>query len=316
MTKIIPGKLCISAEDLLINYGKINALKIDKLNISGRIIAIIGHNGSGKSTLIKSILGLLEPRKGEINIYWEDKDLKQKLIAEKHMAFAPENGAVFEDLNIESYVKLWCRIKQGDGNYYKKQGSAILEQLCIPELFNKLGRELSKGQRRRVQSAVGFLSDPKLFLFDEPFDGLDISQSNEMANVMQSHASQMSMIISSHRMEVVERIADLIVVLKEGQIHIAGQVDDVCAQLVGECFMISHTPEQQAEIANLVPHLQKEFYNCLINKIGRQIMIAGKGISIDTIQSFFYEHSLPPLRMDKVRPSLVDAMRYHLNRSH
>lgn len=316
MNKIIPGTLNLSADNLLIKYGKVDALKIDKLNIRGRIIAVIGHNGSGKSTLIKSILGLLQPKRGEINIHWEDKDSRQKLVAEDHMAFAPENGAVFEDLDIESYLKLWCRIKQRDGNYYKKQGSAIVEQLCIPELFNKLGRELSKGQRRRVQSAVGFLSNPKLFLFDEPFDGLDILQSNEMANIMQSHASQMSMIISSHRMEVVERIADLIVVLKEGQIHIAGQVDDVCAQLVGECFMISHSPEQQAAISSLVPHLQKEFYNCLINKIGRQLMIAGKGISIDTIQSFFYEHSLPPLRMDKVRPSLVDAMRYHLDRSH
>jgi ABC-type multidrug transport system ATPase subunit len=312
----VPGKLEIISKDLEIAYGKVPALVIEKLNASGRIIAIIGHNGSGKSTFIKSTLGLLLPKAGEIDIFWNDNGVKEKLVPEKHMAFAPENGAVFEDLDVESYVKLWCRIKQGRGDYYKKEGSVIIERLLIPDLFSKLGRELSKGQRRRVQAAVGFLTNPKLFLFDEPFDGLDIQQSNEMAQIMQDEASRMGLLVSSHRMEVVERIADVVIVLKNGLIHAAGAVDDVCAGLVGECFMISHSPEQQAEIAALIPQIQKEFYHCLVNLLGRQLMVAGKDISVDTLQSFFYEHQLPPLRMDKVRPSLVDAMRYHLNRLH
>lgn len=310
------GTLEIESKNLEIAYGKVPALMIEQLNAQGRIIAIIGHNGSGKSTFIKSTLGLLLPRAGEINLYWNSDGMREPLVPEKHMAFAPENGAVFEDLDVESYVKLWCRIKQGRGDYYRKQGSSIIENLKIPELFPKLGRELSKGQRRRVQAAVGFLTNPRLFLFDEPFDGLDILQSNEMAQIMQNEAAHMGLLVSSHRMEVVERIADVVIVLKNGRVHAAGPVDDVCAGLVGECFMISHSPEQQAEIAALVPQLQKEFYHCLVNLLGRQLMVAGKDISVDTLQSFFFEHHLPPLRMDKVRPSLVDAMRYHLNRLH
>jgi ABC-type multidrug transport system ATPase subunit len=312
----IKGNLNLDVSDLVVSYGKTVALEIESLRAQGRIIAIIGHNGSGKSTFIKAALGLLVPRQGAIEINWCEDDKLETLIPHQHMAFAPENGAVFEDLNVESYVKLWCRIKQNNGSYYRREGSQIIEKLGLSELFPKLGRELSKGQRRRVQAAVGFLTNPKLFFFDEPFDGLDILQSNEMAKVMRQEAKRMGLIVSSHRMEVVERIADLVVVLKNGNIHTAGPLDDVCAQLVGECFMISHSPEQQKKIAEIVPLLQQEFYHCLINQIGRQLMIAGKDISLETIQGFFYEHSLPPLRMDKVRPSLVDAMRYHLNRLH
>ena len=230
------------------------------------------------------------------------------------MAFSPENGAVFEDLDVESYLKLWCRIKIGNPNYYKHH--KIVEALSITPLLKKLGRELSKGQKRRVQSVVGFLTKPKLFLFDEPFDGLDILQSNELANIIQQEAAQMGMIISSHRMEVIERLADLVIVLKSGKVHTFGTLDEVCTRLCNECFLVSHLPEQQALISDLIPVLQKEFCDCIINQIGKQLLIAGNNIVIEDLQKFFFCYQAPPLKMDKIRPSLVDAMRYHLNKPH
>lgn len=302
-------RLHINISNLKVAYGKNIALEIQKLEADGRIIGVIGHNGSGKSTLIKTTLGLLTPKTGSLEVRTD-----RRLIPEKHMAFSPENGAVFEDLDVESYLKLWCRIKLGKANHYKN--NKIIETLSITPLLKKLGRELSKGQKRRVQSAVGFLIKPQLFLFDEPFDGLDILQSNELANIIQEQAPKMGMIISSHRMEVIERIADLVIVLKSGKVHTYGSLDEVCTKLCSECFLVSHLPEQYALISDLIPILQKEFCDCLINQIGKQLIIAGNNISIEEIKKFFYQYQVPPIKMDKVRPSLVDAMRYHLNKPH
>jgi len=309
-------KLEIEINDLKVKYGKHLALEIEKLRASGKIISVIGHNGSGKSTLIKTALGLLAPKYGSLKLTNIQNNKKTILIPEKHMAFSPENGAVFEDLNVESYIKLWCRIKLANGRYYLKEGSEIIESLQIAPLLKKLGRELSKGQKRRVQTAVGFLIKPKLFLFDEPFDGLDILQSSELASIIQKHSNNMNMIISSHRMEVIERLSDMVIVLRNGRLHTYGNLDDVCINLCRECFSIQHLPEQQALISEILPLFQREFRDCLINQIGRQLIIAGNDLKFEDIKSFFNNYKIPPHKMDKIRPSLVDAMSYHLNQLH
>ncbi len=310
----LSGKTEIIAENLRVNYGKFCALEIDRLRLSGRIIGVIGHNGSGKSTLIKTILQLLMPRRGSVETFWTHAETRTALIPEQHMAFSPENGAIFEDMPVESYIKLWCRIKHNNGNFYKQAGSRYLEKLNLTPLLPKLGRELSKGQRRRVQVAVGFMIKPRLFLFDEPFDGLDIVQSNELTNVMLEESNSMSMIVSSHRMEVIERLADIVIVLHEGRVFASGAVDEVCRTLGGTSILISETLNQPLSPEKLLDIMKREFLSCLINQIGNQLLITGDGLTIEALQEFFLRQHLQGLRINEARPSLVDAMRYHLNK--
>ena len=311
------GRVELAARDLTVCYGSEVALRGAHFSLKGKIIAIIGHNGSGKSTLIKTILGLLYPRQGSLQSTWLGDDGKQyPLIAERHMAFSPENGAVFADMTVENYVKLWSRIKQGRGDYYKREGSIILEQLDVQPLLKKLGRELSKGQRRRVQSAVGFLSNPKLFLFDEPFDGLDISQSTHLTNLMLAASQSMSIIVSSHRMEVVERLADLIIVLDEGRVVTYGSVEDVCSMLCGHSIIISGDPTDHASVNQLVPALRESFLSCLVSSVGGQVSITGAEINLELLHEFLTRQQCEGMRLKLVRPSLVDAMHYHLRKLH
>jgi ABC-2 type transport system ATP-binding protein len=220
----------IVARDLRISYSELVALNIPALQSKGNVTALLGHNGAGKSTLIKSLLGLLEPASGNLCIH----DVNgETLIAERDMAFCPENGAVFADVSVERYLELWCRIKHSDGKYYRRRGQYYVERLDLSPLLRKRGRELSKGQRRRVQTALGFMSEPRLFLFDEPFDGLDVQRTTELMEIVSEERNNRSFIISSHRMDVMERVADSVLVLKNGRVTAQGSVAQVCQELSG-----------------------------------------------------------------------------------
>lgn len=222
----------VSANNLVVGYGNTFSLNIPKLSITGRIIALIGHNGSGKSTLLKAILRLLVPVQGEIKVQQHHGQKVVEYTPERHMAFSPETGAVFNDIPVESYLKLWCRIKLGDATSYRRQGRHYLERLHIVPLLSRLGRELSKGERRRVQTTVGFLIQPRLFLFDEPFDGLDLRQASDLAQIIREESEKRCFLISSHQMPVLETLADAAIVLEQGTVRAAGSVSEVCASLV------------------------------------------------------------------------------------
>ena len=220
----------IDINKLTVNYVDLVALAIPTMSITGNVIALIGHNGAGKSTFIKTLLGLLEQRRGSFSL----KDSTGLILRpDEHLAFCPENGAVFADIAVERYLQLWCRIKHGQSAYYRTHGAHYIERLGIRELLSKKGRELSKGQRRRVQTALGFIADPALFLFDEPFDGLDVQRTNDLMEIVEEERTKRAFLISSHRMDVMERLADTIIVLQKGTLASVGSVSDTCQTLYG-----------------------------------------------------------------------------------
>jgi ABC-2 type transport system ATP-binding protein len=148
------------------------------------------------------------------------------------MAFCPENGSVFADISVARYMELWSRLRCSHAHHYRDEGKYYLDTLDIHPLLKKKGRELSKGQRRRVQTALGFMLSPSLFLFDEPFDGLDVRRTNQLMEIILAEQSKRCFIVSSHRMDVVERIADTVLVLKDGGFVVSGDVNHVCRTLL------------------------------------------------------------------------------------
>jgi ABC-2 type transport system ATP-binding protein len=304
-----PFHIEMHLKDLNVNYNETAALINARCTLSGNTIAILGHNGAGKSTLIKTALGLLRPTSGTLQTFMTSSDPSQKIVLtpDEHMAFCPETGSVFSDITVESYIRFWCRIKHYDGMYYKKAGSKYIEIFELSPLLKRFGRELSKGQKRRVQTAIGFITNPKLFLFDEPFDGLDVQKTQELTNIIASEKHVTSFVISSHRMDVMERLADIFVVLKEGSIISYGNLQQVCEALGGSTYVI-HT-DRNRELLDL---LRQHFKEAVLNLIGNQVTITSSVLKqqmlIECIQSnhFHYE------KIETVQPTLVDAMSYHL----
>ena len=303
----------LRARDLEVAYGDVVALRIPQIVLRGRVIAIIGHNGSGKSTLIKSLLQLLPPRRGELSLSWTHQSGNSEILTpEQHMAFSPENGAVFADISVRSYVELWCRIKHGDPSYYRRGGAEIIERLQLDPLLPRLGRELSKGQRRRVQIAVGFITRPRVFLFDEPFDGLDVQQASELSAIMSDAAKEMALFVSSHRMDVVERLADRVIVLKQGTILTAGPLEDVCEALCERSILVTLHETAHVRMHEIEELLRRHFPGCLVHHVGSQLVVSGTGVHEHELHALLQEREVGEVNFESVRPSLIDAMNYHL----
>jgi len=297
----------IEADKLKVSYNAITALSTSGLQLSGNVISVVGHNGAGKSTLIKTILQLLTPKQGKLVV----SELNQEgvpvaLTSDRDMAFCPEEGAVFADISVRSYIEMWCRLKHRDPEYYLKQEEELLNELDIDLLLDRLGRELSKGERRRVQTFIGFLCNPKLFLLDEPFDGLDVQRTDQLANIISRQAIERCFLISSHRLDVVENLSDLVIVLKAGKFIASGKPGDVAQKLSGATLVIEATRYD----SRLLPFLENRFPGFAFRNQGRRVYITGKSIPVESIESSLKEDKFEISNFSKQRPTLAEAMSY------
>ena len=241
----------ISLKKISLSFHKRQILDDISINIrEGEICGLLGPNGVGKSTLFNIILGLIKPNYGSIFI--NDTDVTNLPIYKRAVDFSlsivPQTGGVFSNLTSLENLKAISEIVIKNKNERSFKIEKMISKFELDPVKNIKAKYLSGGQRKKVSIAMSLMSDPKIILMDEPFQGLDIMSTRDLQETivnLQTEDIKRSCIISDHAARDLLAISDRAIVLANKKIVAKGTpselLNDINARNVyfGDSFKIN-----------------------------------------------------------------------------
>ena len=195
----------------------------------GEILGCLGPNGSGKSTTFKIIVGLLDATSGHVTLDGRRTDEDSRAFR-RRLGYVPEDPQLYTHLTAPEYLRLVGRLRSISAHRLDAQIAAMLDLLDLSASGGVQMTSFSKGMRQRVLIAAALLHDPDLLVLDEPFSGLDVDAAFLLRALIQALADRGKMILmSSHRMDVVETLCPRVIILHRGQIVAQGRPADLRA---------------------------------------------------------------------------------------
>lgn len=198
---------------------------VDDISFSaekGEIVSVIGPNGAGKTTLIKMIGNYLTPTKGTIVI--DESNSKRSLSI--GVVFGGEQG-FYGRVSAYENLMFFGRLKKIPKQELKDQVKSALEKVDLLDVSTKNVGEFSRGMKQRLHIARALLGNPSIILLDEPTTGLDAEIAFEIRKVVEELKKQgKTIILTSHKMDEIERLADKIVVIGAGKVFFNGSIKE------------------------------------------------------------------------------------------
>ena len=191
---------------------------------NGRILGLVGRNGAGKSTTFRMILQIIEPTEG--NVTYDGKEITQEVLDK--FGYLPEEGSLIPAYTVLELCEYYGSLKLMDSKEIRDILISWLEKFHIEEYLNKKVKDLSKGNRQKIQFIVSNLHNPEFLILDEPFSGLDPISVEELKKcILELKAAGKTIIFSSHRMDHVEELCDELIILNEGKTVLQGNLQEI-----------------------------------------------------------------------------------------
>jgi ABC-2 type transport system ATP-binding protein len=223
--------MAIEILNLTKQYDGVNA--VDGLSISvpaGCFFGFLGPNGAGKTTTIRMLMGLAQPTSGEIRVLGLPLPEKSYEVR-KEIGLVPDDTLLFDHLTGAEYLQFVARMYGLPRNVATERARELLALFELDERDRKLIGEYSKGMRKRVAMAAALIHRPRLFLMDEPFEGVDAVGARLMKDILLEQVRRGATIfLTSHVLEVVERLCDQMAIINRGKIVVQGTLAELRTQ--------------------------------------------------------------------------------------
>ena len=221
-------ELAVETRGLARSFGSFRAVDgIDLAVPAGSFYGFLGPNGAGKSTTIKCLTGLLRPDVGTMRILGIDP-VADPVAVKKRIGVVPEDLALFDRLTGEETLLFVGQIHGLDVSTARARSRDLLTLMDLTTAGTTLVTDYSHGMRKKLSLAAALLPAPKLLFLDEPFEGIDAVASRQIKDLMQSFVSRGGTIfLTSHILEIVERLSTHIGVIARGKLVAQGPIGDL-----------------------------------------------------------------------------------------
>jgi ABC-2 type transport system ATP-binding protein len=205
---------------------------VDDLSLTikaGEFYALLGPNGAGKTTTLRMVAGLLDPDVGTIEICGIDAR-KDPVAAKRVLAWVPDEPMIYDKLTPLEYLAFVAGLWSMDGQVARAKADQLIDVFGLSNKANERCQGFSKGMRQKVALAGALIHAPRLIILDEPLTGLDAGSARQVKSVLRHLVAQgVTVIMTTHILEVAERMADRIGVIDKGKLIAEGTLEDLRA---------------------------------------------------------------------------------------
>src|ERR1700678_2061466 len=220
----------ISTQGLTRRFGQLLAVdNIDLRVAPGQFFGFLGPNGSGKSTTIKMLTGLLAPSAGRIEILGLDLE-KNSVDVKRQIGVVPEGMALFGRLTGSEFLNFAGRMYGLDRKTAAQRSAELLDFMQLADQPKKLVTDYSHGMQKKLALAAAVIHGPKVLFLDEPFEGVDAIAAGTLKAMLQGMIARGATIfLTSHVLEIVERLCSHVAIIHQGKLVAQGSLEDLRA---------------------------------------------------------------------------------------
>jgi ABC-2 type transport system ATP-binding protein len=209
---------------------------VDGLDLTvrrGELYALLGPNGAGKTTTLRMVTGLLAPDAGHIDVLGIDL-ARAPAAAKRKMAYLPDDPMLYGKLKPGEYLEFVAGLWGIDAAAAEPRARELLDWLDLSKHAHELTEGFSRGMKQKLAMAGALIHEPELLILDEPLTGLDAAAARQVKDVLLSHVARGgTVILTTHILDVAERLAQRIGIIRQGRLIAEGTLDELRARTHG-----------------------------------------------------------------------------------
>lgn len=228
------------------SYGNFKAVDNVSFTIDqGEIVGLLGHNGAGKTTIMRMLSGTLEPDGGSI-IFNDLDPIANPQAVQQALGYLPESLPLYPEMLVADYLDYAATLKGLDPATIRSEVSRVVHETDITSKLLDPISTLSRGFKQRVGVAQAILGKPQLLILDEPTNGLDPTQTEQMRQLIQGLARSATIILSTHIMQEVDALCDRVLILREGSLVVDAKLEELRDSK--ELFLLTSLEGESAKV--------------------------------------------------------------------
>lgn len=238
-------------------YGPVIGVNEINCRVAPGITGLLGANGAGKSTFLKLASGQLRPSLGDV---WVGEQRAWSTAAKRHFGYCPDVNTFYEEMTGREFVSAMTSLYGYPRREVRERTEAALEQVGMHDLAERKLAGCSHGMRQRIKLAQALVNDPPILLFDEPLAGIDPGGRRDINDLLMRLAEKgKTVLVSSHILDEIDQLADVIVVIARGRLIASGSLGEI-RTLLDDCPLVVEIRSRQARrLAALLVELPEVF---------------------------------------------------------